>query len=125
MANEEIIMTGSADGTLRVWSSATLELMHRIPVHDIDLSHCESGRCGRGIMGLDITDGLIVASGWEGRVKIGRIESLPHLEIVNKPRRGLGKVAIRGDKGFSVCRVDGRLVCRSKYSSSTQPVLAH
>jgi hypothetical protein len=69
------------------------------------------------VVGFNFNDGLLLASGWEGVVKVARVEDLPQFnKTLGAPHRHIWNVKMCDAKAYVLLRIDGCVCVEVSFS---------
>lgn len=94
----DILVTGSSDGSVRVWSLEEKAPIHRLAAHD------------NSVTSLQFDDTRIVSGGSDGRVKIWNLKTGQLVRELSSPAEAVWRVAFEDEKAVIMASRANRTV---------------
>jgi F-box and WD-40 domain protein CDC4 len=95
---EDILVTGGSDGSVRVWSLATYQAIHRLAAHD------------NSVTSLQFDNTRIVSGGSDGRVKVWDVKNGTLVRELSSPADSVWRVVFEEEKAVIMASRGGRTV---------------
>jgi len=108
----KFIATGSADGSIAIWSKHNFKLLHHIRRDDLDVATCGPGGCTGGVLDMAFDKGVLLVTGWAGYLKVARLDQqlkVPRFATLGESFRHFQHVRLRDGKGYVVMRREGNV----------------
>jgi F-box and WD-40 domain protein CDC4 len=102
---DDILVTGGSDGSVRVWSLATYQAIHRLAAHD------------NSVTSLQFDNTRIVSGGSDGRVKDLKKGTL--VRELSTPAEAVWRVVFEEEKAVIMASRGGRTIMEVSDSTNT------
>ena len=99
-------MTGGSDGSVRVWSLATYQAIHRLAAHD------------NSVTSLQFDNTRIVSGGSDGRVKVWDLKNGTLVRELSTPAEAVWRVVFEEEKAVIMASRGGRTIMEVSFSNS-------
>lgn len=83
---DDVLVTGGSDGSVRVWSLATYQAIHRLAAHD------------NSVTSLQFDNTRIVSGGSDGRVKVWDLKTGTLVRELSSPAQSVWRVVFEEEK---------------------------
>lgn len=122
---DDILVTGGSDGSVRVWSLADYQPIHRLAAHD------------NSVTSLQFDNTRIVSGGSDGRVKVWDLNKGTLVRELSTPAEAVWRVVFEEEKAVIMAARGGRTIMEVRldpfpicftfvfYSSSQEELLTH
>jgi F-box and WD-40 domain protein CDC4 len=104
---DDILVTGGSDGSVRVWSLATYQAIHRLAAHD------------NSVTSLQFDKTRIVSGGSDGRVKIWDLKLGTLVRELSTPAEAVWRVVFEEEKAVIMASRGGRTIMEVSFLSTT------
>lgn len=95
---DDILVTGGSDGSVRVWSLATYQAIHRLAAHD------------NSVTSLQFDNTRIVSGGSDGRVKVWDLKKGTLVRELSTPAEAVWRVVFEEEKAVIMASRGGRTI---------------
>ncbi|EAT79675.2 hypothetical protein SNOG_12875 [Parastagonospora nodorum SN15] len=95
---EDILVTGGSDGSVRVWSLANYQAIHRLAAHD------------NSVTSLQFDNTRIVSGGSDGRVKVWDVKNGTLVRELSSPAEAVWRVVFEEEKAVIMASRGGRTI---------------
>ena len=95
---EDILVTGGSDGSVRVWSLANYQAIHRLAAHD------------NSVTSLQFDNTRIVSGGSDGRVKVWDVKTGMLVRELSSPAEAVWRVVFEEEKAVIMASRGGRTI---------------
>lgn len=95
---EDILVTGGSDGSVRVWSLADYQAIHRLAAHD------------NSVTSLQFDNTRIVSGGSDGRVKVWDLKKGSLVRELSQPAEAVWRVVFEEEKAVIMAQRGGRTI---------------
>lgn len=95
---DDILVTGGSDGSVRVWSLATYQAIHRLAAHD------------NSVTSLQFDNTRIVSGGSDGRVKVWDLKTGVPVRELSSPAEAVWRVVFEEEKAVIMASRGGRTI---------------
>ena len=95
---EDILVTGGSDGSVRVWSLADYQPIHRLAAHD------------NSVTSLQFDNTRIVSGGSDGRVKVWDLKKGTLVRELSSPAEAVWRVVFEEEKAVIMAARGGRTI---------------
>lgn len=95
---EDILVTGGSDGSVRVWSLADYQPIHRLAAHD------------NSVTSLQFDNTRIVSGGSDGRVKVWDLKKGTLVRELSQPAEAVWRVVFEEEKAVIMASRGGRTI---------------
>jgi F-box and WD-40 domain protein CDC4 len=95
---EDILVTGGSDGSVRVWSLASYQAIHRLAAHD------------NSVTSLQFDNTRIVSGGSDGRVKVWDLKNGTLVRELSSPAEAVWRVVFEEEKAVIMASRGGRTI---------------
>lgn len=95
---EDILVTGGSDGSVRVWSLANYQAIHRLAAHD------------NSVTSLQFDNTRIVSGGSDGRVKVWDLKNGTLVRELSSPAEAVWRVVFEEEKAVIMASRGGRTI---------------
>lgn len=95
---EDILVTGGSDGSVRVWSLANYQAIHRLAAHD------------NSVTSLQFDNTRIVSGGSDGRVKVWDLKNGMLVRELSNPAEAVWRVVFEEEKAVIMASRSGRTI---------------
>ena len=111
---EDILVTGGSDGSVRVWSLADYQPIHRLAAHD------------NSVTSLQFDNTRIVSGGSDGRVKVWDLKKGTLVRELSSPAEAVWRVVFEEEKAVIMAARGGRTIMEVRATPfPTSPILYH
>lgn len=102
---EDILVTGGSDGSVRVWSLADYQAIHRLAAHD------------NSVTSLQFDNTRIVSGGSDGRVKVWDLKNGTLVRELSSPAEAVWRVVFEEEKAVIMASRGGRTIMEVRFTS--------
>jgi WD40 repeat protein len=95
---DDVLVTGGSDGSVRVWSLATYQAIHRLAAHD------------NSVTSLQFDNTRIVSGGSDGRVKVWDLKKGTLVRELSTPAEAVWRVVFEEEKAVIMASRGGRTI---------------
>lgn len=95
---DDILVTGGSDGSVRVWSLANYQAIHRLAAHD------------NSVTSLQFDNTRIVSGGSDGRVKVWDVKNGTLVRELSSPAEAVWRVVFEEEKAVIMASRGGRTI---------------
>lgn len=110
---EDILVTGGSDGSVRVWSLANYQAIHRLAAHD------------NSVTSLQFDNTRIVSGGSDGRVKVWDVKNGTLVRELSSPADAVWRVVFEEEKAVIMASRGGRTIMEVRNSQLMAKVLSN
>jgi F-box and WD-40 domain protein CDC4 len=107
---DDILVTGGSDGSVRVWSLADYQAIHRLAAHD------------NSVTSLQFDNTRIVSGGSDGRVKVWDLKMGTLVRELGGPAEAVWRVVFEEEKAVIMASRSGRTIMEVSYPHTTHPL---
>jgi F-box and WD-40 domain protein CDC4 len=102
---DDVLVTGGSDGSVRVWSLADYQAIHRLAAHD------------NSVTSLQFDNTRIVSGGSDGRVKVWDLKRGTLVRELSQPAEAVWRVVFEEEKAVIMASRGGRTIMEVSYSA--------